>query len=141
VNSAVATAGYQGSAPPHQWFGAPLSPAAGSLALMDAGGAVVVDAVVYGSRQSSSSANGTITSPELAVLEGDQSQGGCIVVSPWPDARFRRPARASDQGDKSVGRFPDGADTDSNCRDFVIRSGPENGPTPGTSNQSSQPSR
>ena len=60
----------------------PLSTTAGSIALLDASGKVVVDAMVYGSRQSSSSANGTIASPELATLEGDQSKGGCIVVAP-----------------------------------------------------------
>ena len=64
-----------------QWYGVPLSATAGSVALMDAG-SLVVDAMVYGSQQSNSSANGTITSPELATLEGDQSQGGCIVVAP-----------------------------------------------------------
>jgi hypothetical protein len=123
VNSQVAAAGYQGSTAPNQWFGVPMSPGAGSIALMDASGAVVVDALVYGSQQSSSSANGTITSPELAVLEGDQSQGGCIVVSPWPGRRFARFAPPGGQGDKSVGRFPDGADADSNCRDFLVQTG------------------
>src|SRR5947209_12954048 len=71
---------------------------------MEPSGSVVVDAIVYGSQQSNSSANGTITSPELAILEGDQSQGGCMVVTPGPG--------------KSAGRYPDGEDTDSNCADF-----------------------
>jgi hypothetical protein len=100
-----------------------MSPGAGSIALMDGSGEVVVDALVYGSQQSSSSASGTITSPELAVLEGDQSQGGCIVISPWTDRRFGRFASLGGQGDKSVGRFPDGADADSNCQDFLVQSG------------------
>jgi len=94
---------------PNQWFGDTISPAAGSLALLDAGGSAVVDAVVYGSQQSNSSGNGTIASPELATLEGDQSQGGCIVVVP----RFSAGA--------SVGRYPDGADTDTNCKDFHVQ--------------------
>ena len=108
VNPEVETAGYQGSSKPNQWFGIPLSATAGSIALMDPTGVVVVDAVVYGSQQSNSSANGTITSPELATLEGDQTNGGCIVVAP----------AAVNGGGTSVGRFPDGADTDSNCEDF-----------------------
>ena len=96
---------------------------AGSIALMDAGGDAVVDAVVYGSQQSSSSANGTITSPELATLEGDQSQGGCIVVAPniGRGGFGRRGAAVPGEVNRSVGRFPDGADTDSNCRDFPVQ--------------------
>jgi non-reducing end alpha-L-arabinofuranosidase len=106
-----ATAGYQGSPRPNQWFGGTLSSRAGSIALLDAGGRVVVDAIVYGSQQSNSSGNGTIASPELAVLEGDQGQGGCIVVVPGP---------AGGPG-VSRGRFPDGSDTDSNCADFLLQ--------------------
>jgi len=100
--------GYQGPAP-NQWFGAVLSSRAGSIALMDAGG-TVVDAIVYGSQQSNSSANGTIASPELATLEGDQGKGGCIAVL------------VAGTASRSLGRFPDGADTDSNCADFLTQS-------------------
>lgn len=56
------------------------STSAGAIALYD--GDVLIDAVVYGSKQSNSSANGTITRPDLAVLEGEQTQGGCIVEVP-----------------------------------------------------------
>ena len=69
--------------------------------------------MVYGTRQSNSSGNGTITSPELATLEGDQTQGGCIVVAP---------AIVGGAG-TSVGRFPDGVDSDNNCTDFVSQVG------------------
>jgi hypothetical protein len=90
---------------------------------MDASGNVVVDALVYGSQQSSSSANGTITSPELATLEGDQRQGGCIVVSPsgGRGGFGGRGGQAAATPNRSVGRFPDGADTDSNCNDFLVQ--------------------
>lgn len=118
VNARAASAGYQGPPAPRQWFGAALSPTAGSLALLDASGAVVVDAIVYGSQQSSSSGNGTIASPELATLEGDQHQGGCIVVVPAAGRGFGPAAAAANAINRSVGRFPDGADADSNCTDF-----------------------
>lgn len=109
--AAGASSGYQGSPVPKQWFGAALSTRAGSIALMDASGAVLVDGMVYGSQQSNSSGNGTIASPEIAVLEGDQGQGGCIVVTPGPAAGLG----------VSRGRFPDGHDADSNCTDFQVQ--------------------
>ena len=105
---------FQGQVKANQWYGAPLSATAGSVVLMTANGDVVVDAMIYGPRQTNSSANGTITSPEVAVLEGDQSQGGCIVVPPVP-------AFGSTVDNMSLGRYPDGSDTDSNCDDFLIQ--------------------
>jgi hypothetical protein len=111
INARTASAGYQGPPRPNQWFGGALSTRAGSIALMDASGAMVVDAMVYGSQQSSSSANGTITSPEIATLEAEQDGGGCIVVVPSAIAGSGR----------SRGRFPDGADADSLCRDFLAQ--------------------
>ncbi|MFD0751622.1 arabinofuranosidase catalytic domain-containing protein [Mucilaginibacter calamicampi] len=115
-----ASFGYQGQ--PNQWFGIPLSNNAGSIALMDASGKVLVDGMVYGSQQSSSSANGTIASTEIATLEGEQGMGGCIVVLPWSTAR-PQPSRASatDLTNRSVGRYPDGNDSDSNCGDFYVQ--------------------
>ena len=112
INPLATTEGYQGPPSPDQWYGDPFSASAGSIALMDASGEVLVDAMVYGSQQSNSSANGPITSPEIAILEGDQSQGGCIVVVP----------RASSGAGISRGRFPDGFDSDNNCTDFLVQS-------------------
>jgi hypothetical protein len=115
VRSAAAAAeGYQGPAPA-LWFGGAMSPGAGSLVLLDPSGKVPVDAVVYGTKQSDSSANGAITSPELAVLEGDQRGGGCMALSPVASTRF---GITLDTTDRSIARFPDGADSDSNCHDF-----------------------
>jgi hypothetical protein len=111
VNPLAKTVGYEGPPAPNQWFGGALSTRAGSIALMDASGVVVVDAMVYGSQQSSSSANGTIASPEIATLEAEQRQGGCIVVVPSVAAGAGR----------SRGRFPDGADADSLCTDFLTQ--------------------
>jgi hypothetical protein len=124
VNPLATTVGYQGSPTPNQWYGGPLSTSAGSITLMDAGGEVVVDAIVYGSQQSNSSANGTITSPEIATLEGDQSQGGCILVAPRSGRGFGffgSGSSATGEPNLSVGRFPDGLDTDSNCTDFLVQ--------------------
>ena len=122
VNPLATMAGYQGPPAPNQWFGGVLSARAGSIALMDASGVVVVDAMVYGSQQSNSSANGTIASPELATLEADQGKGGCIVVVPALGG-FGPAAAAANTGNRSLGRFPDGFDTDSLCTDFVTQPG------------------
>lgn len=121
TNTLVTSSGYQGSPLPDQWYGRPLTPSAGSVALMDGSGKVVIDAVVYGSLQSNSSANGTITSPEIAFLEGDQSQGGCIVVVPGQATGYGQLVPTAARPDRSVGRYPDGADTDNNCRDFLFQ--------------------
>jgi non-reducing end alpha-L-arabinofuranosidase len=119
INTSNTKAGYQGPHKPDQWFGTPLSVAAGSIALMDAGGVALVDGLVYGSQQSNSSANGTIASPEIATLEGDQSQGGCIVVVPGAGRGFLQ--SSNDQSNRSFGRFPDGYDSDNNCRDYLLQ--------------------
>ena len=122
VNHMAATVGYQGSPAPNQWFGGVLSAHAGSIALLDASGTVVVDAMVYGSHQSNSSGNGTIASPELATLGAEQGKGGCIVVVPGLARGFGPAAAAASAANRSVGRFPDGAATDV--------------PTPGAPNKS-----
>ena len=125
VNPLATMAGYQGPPAPNQWFGGALSTSAGSIALLDPSGLVVVDAMVYGSQQSNSSANGTIASPEIATLEADQGKGGCIVVVPVAPRGFGPAgpgaAPAVPTTNRSVGRFPDGADADSNCTDFQLQ--------------------
>ena len=122
INPAVNTTGYQDINLPDQWYGDPLSVSAGSIALMDATGEVVVDGMVYGSQQSNSSGNGTITSPELATLEGMQSQGGNLVVVP-ASGRGMLPSNPNvGEINRSFGRYPDGADSDCNCgADFRLQ--------------------
>jgi hypothetical protein len=125
TNEAARNDGYQGPKP-NQWFGGNLSIRGGSIALTDSSGRVVADAIVYGSQQSNSSASGAVTSPELATLEGDQGGGGCIAVIPGAGSGPSAPATAlaaSAPGapNRSVGRFPDGQDTDSLCRDFLVQ--------------------
>jgi hypothetical protein len=121
----AANEGFQGP-PPHAWFGSPLLITAGAIALTDPSGAVVMDALVYGSQQSNSSANGYITRPDLATLEGVQHQGGCIAVVPGAGsgpatAAIAAAAAAPGAPNRSIGRFPDGHDTDSLCTDFVVQ--------------------
>ena len=104
---------------PTSSYTATLNANGGSFALQDGAG-VVADGLVYGTQQSSSSGNGTITSPWLARLEGGTSQGGCIGI---------RPTAAAGNGNSLI-RWANGTDTDSNCTDF--RSSPL--PTPGAVN-------
>ena len=121
INSAVKSTGYQDVAAPNQWFGYPLSAEEGSIALMDASGKVVVDAIIYGSVQTNSGANGNVTTPELATLEGIQTQGGCIVIVPGSNRRVAASLSTAVERNRSFGRYTDGADTDCNCNDFRVQ--------------------
>lgn len=112
------------------FYGYPASESAGSIALVDPSNGVVFDAVVYGSQQSSSSANGTIASPELATLEGDQNGGGSIAVVPARPRAFGPRALQVVVPAHSLVRIPDGEDTDNLSIDFKCS---EN-PTPGLPN-------
>jgi len=112
----VTTAGYQGAPAPNQWFGGPaLSTSAGSMVLRDAAG-LVVDSLNYGG----------LVDPWAA--EGYQAtsgfgESGCRVTTPSSGrGRGAGPAVAAMSGyNRSAGRFPDGADTDSNCADFLTQ--------------------
>ncbi|HEY3707232.1 MAG TPA: arabinofuranosidase catalytic domain-containing protein [Terracidiphilus sp.] len=121
-DGAVTTAGYQGTPAPNQWFGGPelttyspqfgrtIQVKEGSVVLRDAAG-MVVDSINYGG----------IVDPWAA--EGYQGasgtgQSGCHVAAPGATGGFGPPAAVSNM---SAGRFPDGADTDSNCTDFVTQ--------------------
>jgi len=100
LDAKVTTAGYQGTAEPNQWFGGPaLSPAAGNFVLRDAAG-LVVDSLNYG----------LLVDPwagEGYQAASGSAQNGCRVAAPGAG--------------RSAGRFPDGADTDSNCTDFLMQ--------------------
>jgi hypothetical protein len=110
------TAGYQGTPAPHQWFGGPvLSNSAGAMVLREATG-LVVDSLNYG----------LLVDPWAS--EGYQGrsgfeESGCRVPTPgtggasWPPP----PPPTTNTPHKSAGRFPDGADTDSNCADFRVQ--------------------
>jgi hypothetical protein len=109
-DSAVTTAGYQGTPAPDQWFGGPaLSTGAGSMVLRDAHG-LAADSLNYG----------LLVDPEAAEGYQGGTGAGCTVATP---------ALAAGPG-RSASRFPDGYDTDSNCFDFITVNA-----TPGATNQ------
>jgi hypothetical protein len=138
-DAVVKEAGYQGPVTPNQWFGGPaLSPAAGAMILRDAAG-MVVDSLNYGLMVDPWAAEGY----QAASGAG---QGGCRVAS--PSAGGRRGGAPAVAANRSAGRFPDGADSDSNCTDFVLQAAAATppsdasaggGPTPGKANQYTRP--
>ena len=113
-DTAVTTVGYQGTPAPNQWFGGPaLSPAAGSMVLRDAAG-LVVDSLNYG----------LLVDPWAA--EGYQAasgagESGCRATTPGSAGGFGPAGLAAAATYRSTGRYPDGADTDSNCADFLTQ--------------------
>ncbi len=118
----VRSAGYQGTPTPNQWLGGPelftnavrfgrfvIPFREGSMVLRDASG-LVVDSLNYGGLVDPWAAEGyqAVSGPE---------KNGCYVRSPGMAAGFGL-AAAAGATNQSAGRFPDGADTDSNCSDF-----------------------
>jgi hypothetical protein len=117
-DASVTTAGYQGTPAPNQWFGGPaLSPAAGSMVLRDAAG-LVVDSLNYGLLVDPWASEG------YHGISG-AGESGCRVPTPGFGGgrgfggQNAPPAIAPN---RSSGRLPDGADTDSNCNDFLLQS-------------------
>ena len=116
-----ATAGYQGTPAPNQWFGGPefttyaplfgrtIPVREGSIVLRDASG-VVVDSLNYGGLVDPWAAEG------YQATSGFE-QSGCFA--PAPGMGFGPSAAAAGATNSSAGRFPDGTDTDSNCADFL----------------------
>lgn len=114
----VKTAGYQGTPEPNQWFGGPaLSPSAGAMVLRDAAG-LVVDSLNYGLMVDPWASEGYHG-------KSGTGEGGCRVPAPGMGGRGFGPpgaaAPAVPTPHRSAGRFPDGADTDSNCGDFLVQ--------------------
>ena len=124
-DAAVVTAGYQGMPAPNQWFGGPelttkspqfgatLNVEEGSIILREPSG-VVADSLNYGG----------LVDPWAA--EGDQTVSGTPIsgcYSPAPGSVFNpwSTVVAPVAINMSAGRFPDGADTDSNCADFSLQ--------------------
>ena len=117
-DAAVRTAGYQGTPAPDQWFGGPelttesplfgriITVREGSMVLRDASG-LVVDSLNYGGLVDAWAAEGYQAASGMG-------ESGCYVAAPGPAGGFGPPPAT----DSSSGRFPDGEDTASNCKDF-----------------------
>jgi non-reducing end alpha-L-arabinofuranosidase len=126
LDSAVKNAGYQGTPEPNQWFGGPeLTTSAvafgrftvtfreGSMVLRDASG-LVVDSLNYGGMVDPWAAEG------YQATSGPE-QSGCHAPAPGAIAGFGPFTVAGGAINTSAGRYPDGADTDSNCGDFATQ--------------------
>jgi len=125
-DAAVNTAGYQGTPLPNQWFGGPalftnaltfgdrtISISAGNMVLRDASG-LVVDSLNYGD----------IVDPWAAEgyhATSGSGQSGCHTPAPGLMSGFGPFASAAPVANMSAFRFPDGADSDSNCKDFLTQ--------------------
>ena len=121
-DTAVKTAGYQGTPAPNQWFGGPelttkspqfgrtLTVEEGSIVLRDSSG-VVADSLNYGGLVDPWAAEGD-QAVSGAQISGCYAPAPGSVFNPWSTVAAPVPINTS------AGRFPDGADTDSNCTDF-----------------------
>ena len=121
-DAAVTTAGYQGTPAPNQWFGGPelttkspqfgrtLTVEEGSIVLRDSSG-VVADSLNYGGLVDPWAAEGN-QAVSGAQISGCYAPAPGSVFNPW--STVVAPVAIN----TSAGRFPDGADTDSNCTDF-----------------------
>jgi non-reducing end alpha-L-arabinofuranosidase len=124
-DTAITTAGYQGTPAPNQWFGGPeltanvpffdrtVARREGAMVLRDASG-LIVDSLNYG----------ILVEPWAG--EGYQGtsgseQTGCHAPAPGPVMSFGSAADPAGATNTSAGRFSDGADTDSNCTDFLAQ--------------------
>ena len=118
-DAGVTAAGYQGMPAPNQWFGGPaLSASAGNMVLRDSAG-LVVDSLNYGGLVDPWAAEGY----QAASGAGES---GCRAPAPAAGrggfgGGFGGQATPAAAPDRSTGRFPDGADTDSNCADFLLQ--------------------
>jgi hypothetical protein len=112
-DASVTSAGYQGPPAPNQWLGGPAFANAGTMVLRDAAD-LVVDSLNYGGLVDPWAAEGY-------QAESGAGRGGCSVPSPAGGrGGFGGPPAIG--LNRSAGRFPDGADTGSNCRDFLLQS-------------------
>ncbi|MGA2497463.1 MAG: arabinofuranosidase catalytic domain-containing protein [Tepidisphaeraceae bacterium] len=114
-DAAVTTAGYQGSPQPNQWFGGPALGGAGSMVLRDAAG-LVVDSLNYGGLVDPWASEGY-------QAESGAGKGGSFAPAPGGRGFGGFGGRGGPAATpyRSAGRFPDGADTDNNGRDFLLQ--------------------
>jgi len=125
-DAAVTTAGYQGTPAPNQWFGGPefathyvlfgrfhIFSKEGSMVLRNASG-LVVDSLNYGGLVDPWAGEG------YQATSGSE-QSGCHAPTPGSGGGSGPFGSGGIVTETSVGRFPDGADTDSNCDDSLTQ--------------------
>ena len=124
-DGSVTSTGYQGTPAPNQWFGGPelttnapffgrvIPLKQGSIVLRDASG-LVVDSLNYGGIVDPWAAEG------YQGVSGSE-QSGCHTPAPGAVSGFEAFFSQTGGTDSSAGRFPDGADADSNCGDFLVQ--------------------
>jgi hypothetical protein len=124
-DDSVESAGYQGKPTPNQWFGGPelttnspifgrtITIEEGSMVLRDASG-VIADSLNYGSLVDPWAAEG------YQAASGAK-QSGCFAPAPNATLQLWSIVASPIAINTSAGRFPDGADTDSNCADFLAQ--------------------
>ncbi|HEX5400507.1 MAG TPA: arabinofuranosidase catalytic domain-containing protein [Verrucomicrobiae bacterium] len=113
-DAAVTTAGYQGPPKPDQWFGGPALANDGNMVLRDSAGHVA-DSLNYGAVVDPWAAEG---------YQGASPGSGNYVATPSAGRGGffgRRGGPAAAEPRRSAGRFPDGADTDNNQKDFHVQ--------------------
>jgi hypothetical protein len=123
-DAAVTSAGYQGTPAPNQWFGGPeltthsplfgrtIPVKEGSMVLRDSAG-LVVDSLNYGGLVDPWAAEG------YQAVSG-LGKSGCFAPAPGVVASSDVFA-SSGAVTASAGRFPDGANSDSNCADLLAQ--------------------
>ncbi len=124
-DAAVKSAGYQGPQP-NQWFGGPefytvdvaferfpVTFRQGAMVLRDAQG-LVVDSLNYGGMVDPWAGEG------YQGMSGTGAEG-CMAPALGEATHYGPDAFVGNAANASAGRFPDGADTDSNCDDFVTQ--------------------
>ena len=113
-DAAVTTAGYQGTPAPNQWFGAPPSPPAPAAWCC-------VTPPAWLSTASTTAASSTHGPPRVTRPPPEQGRVAAACLRPARPVASGRPLRPPPRPIRSAGRFPDGADTDSNCTDFLLQ--------------------
>ena len=112
-DAVVTTAGYQGPPAPDLWFGGPALGNMGSMVLRDAAG-LVVDSLNWG---------GVVDPWAAQGYQGTSPGSGNFVASPSAGRGGfgGRGGAAGPTPARSAGRFPDGADTGNNAKDFQVQ--------------------
>ena len=123
-DAAVTTAGYQGTPAPNQWFGGPeLTTSVPSSTAPSPKKAAWCCGTppAWLSTASTTAASSTHGPPRVTRPPPDRGRVAATCLRPARPVASGRSASAASATNRSAGRFPDGADTDSNCTDFLTQ--------------------